>query len=63
MAQGHGYIYMLKRFFFMLYKKVFDSTFTENAIQWVFAKPGIWPVFRDDMMKTIQYPKVPKQRP
>jgi hypothetical protein len=53
---------MSKRLFFKIYKKVFDATFIENAIQRAFAKLGIWPVFRDDMMKTVRYPKVPKQR-
>ena len=44
--------------FFKAFKEAFDATFIEEKIQNAFAKPGIWPVYRDDIIATIRLTKL-----
>jgi hypothetical protein len=55
-SQSQGFFHMSKRYFFKLFKLAFDKSFTESAIQHAFAKPGIWPVNRHDMIRAVTRP-------
>ena len=61
-SQGQGFIRMSKPFFFKLFKQAFDQSFTEEAIKHAFAKPGIWPICGDHLIKAATRPK-PKKQP
>lgn len=59
-ARGQGFTNMSKRYFFKLFKLAFDQTFTEEKIRYAFAKPGIWPVYRHDMIRAVTTSPSPK---
>jgi hypothetical protein len=50
---------MSKRLFFPMFKRAWDKSFTEENIQHAFQKPGIWPVFPDDMLQKVTRPSTP----
>ena len=52
-ANGQGFTYIIKRIFFSIYKKAFDKTFIEEVIKYAFIKPGIWLVFPNDILQTV----------
>jgi len=56
-AQGQGFTHISKRLFFRIYKKACDLSFTKEAIQRAFEKPGIWPIYRDEMIQAVSRPK------
>ena len=54
--ESGGKLGMSKKFFFSMFKRAWDKSFTEKAIQNAFAKPGIWPWNPEPMLAQIRRP-------
>lgn len=54
--KGIRKVSMSKRFFYKMFKKAWDASFTEENIQSVFQKPGVWPVDGTEMIKKVSKP-------
>ena len=54
---GLGKVHMSKRFFYKMFKKAWDVSFTEENIQSAFRKPGVWPVDGTEMIAKVTKPE------
>jgi hypothetical protein len=54
---GQGYVSMKKRHFFSLFREAWAESFTEENIQLVFKKAGIWPINPELVISQIQPPR------
>jgi hypothetical protein len=50
MFKSRGLVSMLKRMFFLMFKRAWDKSFTVANIQHAFQKPGIWPADGEEMI-------------
>jgi hypothetical protein len=48
---------MSKRFFYKMFKKAWDTSFTKENIQSVFRKPGVWPVDGTEIIAKVSKPE------
>jgi DDE superfamily endonuclease len=53
-----GHVLMSKDFFWGMFKRAWDKSFTQNNIQSAFRKSGIWPTNGSHIIKTITRPKL-----
>ena len=50
---------MSKRIFYRMFKAAWEKAFIEQNIQHTFKKPGIWPVYGNEMIKQVTRPTSP----
>ena len=58
MNDSAGHVFMSKSFFWPMFKRAWDKSFTEKNIQSAFCKSGIWPIDGTDIIKKITRPKL-----
>jgi hypothetical protein len=58
MNDSAGHVSMSKSFFWLMFKRAWDKSFTEKNIQSAFCKSGIWPIDGTDIIKKITHPKL-----
>jgi hypothetical protein len=56
MDNSAGHVSMSKSFFWPMFKRAWDKSFTEENIQSAFRKSGIWPTDGSDIIKKITRP-------
>jgi murein L,D-transpeptidase YafK len=54
--KGLGRVNMSKRFFYKMFKKAWDVSFTKENIQSAFRKPGVWPVDGTETIAKVTKP-------
>jgi hypothetical protein len=63
MTKGLGYVQMSKRFFYSMFKRAWEASFTVDNIVHAFAKPGVWPIDSEIIMSKIRKPILPPKTP
>lgn len=53
---SRGLVSISKSLFFPMFKRAWDKSFTTENIQHAFQKPGIWPVYSDEMIAKVTQP-------
>jgi hypothetical protein len=56
MSESGGMVSISKKLFYLIFKRAWDISFTETAIQHAFEKPGIWPINRGPTIKKVTRP-------
>jgi hypothetical protein len=59
MHSSSGFVSMLKRLFYSMFREVWRSAFTKTNILKAFAKTGIWPQDPRKVLDTIRKPGLP----